>query len=204
MRSNPPITTTTTIGRSNRPTTPRHARRDRATPGRSGPLAPRDGVSSGPAPRPRGADHTRRQGHDGAANAICSLFARLISDQPAVLFSLNKPATSNQSAVLFSQNKQHQSSATSQPNRLLVVSSAQGRGAGPLSNLATRNRRACTFSCPGPSPTPAPACAGVFAPFLRPRPTPIRSSARARWQGSAKCRGRRGRVAPAPAGGPGE
>jgi hypothetical protein len=105
MRSNPPITTTTTIGRSNRPTTPRHARRDRATPGRSGPLAPRDGVSSGPAPRPRGADHTRRQGHDGAANAICSLFARLISDQPAVLFSLNKPATSNQSAVLFSQNK---------------------------------------------------------------------------------------------------
>jgi hypothetical protein len=36
---------------------------------------------------------------------IFSLFARLISHQPAVLFSQNKPATSNQLAVLFSQNK---------------------------------------------------------------------------------------------------
>jgi hypothetical protein len=34
-----------------------------------------------------------------------SLFVRLISHQPAVLFSHNKPATSNQPAVLFSQNK---------------------------------------------------------------------------------------------------
>jgi hypothetical protein len=34
-----------------------------------------------------------------------SLFARLISHQPAVLFSQKKPATSNQPAVLFSQNK---------------------------------------------------------------------------------------------------
>jgi hypothetical protein len=33
------------------------------------------------------------------------LFARLISHQPAVLFSQNKPATSNQPAVLSSQNK---------------------------------------------------------------------------------------------------
>jgi hypothetical protein len=36
---------------------------------------------------------------------INSLFVRLISHQPAVLFSQNKPATSNQPAVLFSQNK---------------------------------------------------------------------------------------------------
>jgi hypothetical protein len=35
----------------------------------------------------------------------CSLFAWLISHQPAVLFSQNKPATNNQPAVLFSQNK---------------------------------------------------------------------------------------------------
>jgi hypothetical protein len=34
-----------------------------------------------------------------------SLFAWLISHQPAILFSQNKPATSNQPAVLFSQNK---------------------------------------------------------------------------------------------------
>jgi hypothetical protein len=34
-----------------------------------------------------------------------SLFVRLISQQPAVLFSQNKPATSNQPAVLSSQNK---------------------------------------------------------------------------------------------------
>jgi hypothetical protein len=35
----------------------------------------------------------------------CALFAWLISHQPTVLFSHNKPATSNQPAVLFSQNK---------------------------------------------------------------------------------------------------
>jgi hypothetical protein len=34
-----------------------------------------------------------------------ALFVRLISHQPAVLFSQNKPATSNQPTVLFSQNK---------------------------------------------------------------------------------------------------
>jgi hypothetical protein len=34
-----------------------------------------------------------------------SLFARLISHQPVVLFSQNKPATGNQPTVLFSQNK---------------------------------------------------------------------------------------------------
>jgi hypothetical protein len=37
--------------------------------------------------------------------ATISLFAWLISHQPAVLFSQNKSATNNQSAVLFSQNK---------------------------------------------------------------------------------------------------
>jgi hypothetical protein len=36
---------------------------------------------------------------------VLTLFAWLISHQPAVLFSHNKPATSNQPAVLFSQNK---------------------------------------------------------------------------------------------------
>jgi hypothetical protein len=159
MRSNPPITTTTTIGRSNRPTTPRHA-----------------------TPRTQRSRDARPVGAPRAARW------RVV--RPGAEAARRGPHT------------------TAGPRRRgqcnLVVSSAQGRGAGPLSNLATRNRRACTFSCPGPSPTPAPACAGVFAPFLRPRPTPIRSSARARWQGSAKCRGRRGRVAPAPAGGPGE
>jgi hypothetical protein len=34
-----------------------------------------------------------------------TLFFWLISHQPAVLFSHNKPATSNQPTVLFSQNK---------------------------------------------------------------------------------------------------
>jgi hypothetical protein len=40
-----------------------------------------------------------------SCSATCSLFVRLISHQPAVLFSQNKPTTSNQLAVLFSQNK---------------------------------------------------------------------------------------------------
>jgi hypothetical protein len=48
-----------------------------------------------------------------------SLFAWLISHQPTVLFSHNKPATSNQPAVLFSQNKP--ASATSQTNRVTSV-----------------------------------------------------------------------------------
>jgi hypothetical protein len=47
-----------------------------------------------------------------------ALFTWLISHQPAVLFSHNKPATSNQSAVLFSQNKS--APATSQTNRLVI------------------------------------------------------------------------------------
>jgi hypothetical protein len=37
--------------------------------------------------------------------AALALFAWLISHQPAVLFSHNKPATGNQPAVVFSQNK---------------------------------------------------------------------------------------------------
>jgi hypothetical protein len=55
-----------------------------------------------------------RMPHD----VVPTLFAWLISHQPAVLFSHNEPATSNQPAVLFSQKNQHQPSATSQPNRL--------------------------------------------------------------------------------------
>jgi hypothetical protein len=47
-----------------------------------------------------------------------ALFAWLISHQPAVFFSHNKPATSNEPTLLFSQNKP--SPATSQPNRLFV------------------------------------------------------------------------------------
>jgi hypothetical protein len=34
-----------------------------------------------------------------------ALFAWLISHQPAILFSQNKPATRNQPTILFSQNK---------------------------------------------------------------------------------------------------
>jgi hypothetical protein len=47
---------------------------------------------------------------------LVALFVWLISHQPVVLFSQNKPATSNQPAVLFSQNKP--APAISQPNRL--------------------------------------------------------------------------------------
>jgi hypothetical protein len=48
-----------------------------------------------------------------------TLFAWLISHQPAVLFSQNKPATSNQSAVLSSRTKS--TPATShQPNEQAV------------------------------------------------------------------------------------
>jgi hypothetical protein len=67
------------------------------------------------------------------------LFAWLISHQPAVLFSHNKPATSNQTAVLFSQNKpapaiRHQ--PTEQAARALeIVGALVARGA----QLSARN-----------------------------------------------------------------
>jgi predicted esterase len=48
-------------------------------------------------PSPRGAAPEA-----GSAN---SLFVRLISHQPAVLFSQNKSATNNQTSVLFSHSK---------------------------------------------------------------------------------------------------
>jgi hypothetical protein len=40
-----------------------------------------------------------------SSNVHITLFVWLISHQPAVLFSQNKPAITNQSAVHFSQNK---------------------------------------------------------------------------------------------------
>jgi hypothetical protein len=61
---------------------------------------------------------------------IIALFAWLISHQPTVFFSQNKPATNNQPAVLFSQNKPAPS-ATSQTNMLYFVpsfGSSVGRG----------------------------------------------------------------------------
>jgi hypothetical protein len=41
----------------------------------------------------------------GNVPTIIALFDWLISHQPAILFSHNKPATTNQLTVLFSQNK---------------------------------------------------------------------------------------------------
>jgi hypothetical protein len=47
----------------------------------------------------------RAMPYDPGAQRTDALFPWLISHQPAVLFSQNKPATSNQPAVLFPQNK---------------------------------------------------------------------------------------------------
>jgi hypothetical protein len=68
------------------------------------------------------------------ASPAIALFAWLISHQPAVLFSQDKPATSNQPAVLFSQNKP--TPAISQPNRLMLSVRWRGR------QLAWRSARA--------------------------------------------------------------
>jgi hypothetical protein len=48
---------------------------------------------------------TKKEFQVGDMVYINALFVWLISHQPTVLFSQNKPATSNQPAVLFSQNK---------------------------------------------------------------------------------------------------
>jgi hypothetical protein len=55
----------------------------------------------------------------GKSSPFRSLFVRLTSHQPAVLFSQNKPATSNQPAVLFSQNKSAPA-ITHKPNKHAV------------------------------------------------------------------------------------
>jgi hypothetical protein len=44
-----------------------------------------------------------------------ALFVCLISHQPTILFSQNKPAITNQPAILFSQNKSEQTSTSHQP-----------------------------------------------------------------------------------------
>jgi hypothetical protein len=55
------------------------------------------------------------------AGGTVSLFGWLISHQPAVLFSQNKPTTSQQYSSL--KTNQHQPSATSQPNKLCIRAS---------------------------------------------------------------------------------
>jgi hypothetical protein len=47
----------------------------------------------------------RHHARNDRARTITALFAWLISHQPAVLLSQNKPAISNQPTVIFSQNK---------------------------------------------------------------------------------------------------
>jgi hypothetical protein len=59
------------------------------------------------------------------ADLPLSLFAWLISHQPTVLFSHNKPAISNQPAVLFSRNKS--APAISQANRLDDISGTEAK-----------------------------------------------------------------------------
>jgi hypothetical protein len=44
-----------------------------------------------------------------------TLFIWLISNQPTVLFSQNKPVTSNQPALFFSQNKSAPTTSNRQP-----------------------------------------------------------------------------------------
>jgi hypothetical protein len=58
---------------------------------------------------------------------LLTLFAWLISHQPAVLFSQNKPATSNQPTVLFSQNKPAPA-ISHQPNEQAACRSQQRIG----------------------------------------------------------------------------
>jgi hypothetical protein len=48
---------------------------------------------------------------------MCAMFVWLISHQPTVIFSQNKPTKSNQPTILFSQNIL--ALATSQKNRLV-------------------------------------------------------------------------------------
>jgi hypothetical protein len=67
--------------------------------------------------------------NDSSASIVhmgtCALFAWLISNQPAVLFSQNKSATSNQPTVLFSQNKPAPV-VSHQPNEMALGQSGVG------------------------------------------------------------------------------
>jgi hypothetical protein len=50
-------------------------------------------------------ERTYSEANQRLGKETTTLFAWLISHQPAVFFSQNKPATSNQPTILFSQNK---------------------------------------------------------------------------------------------------
>jgi hypothetical protein len=80
-----------------------------------------------------------------------SLFARLTSHQPTVLFSQNKPAISNQPAVLFSQNKpapaiSHQPTehaANVLHSATTNVNVVRGSAFSVLSDLKTNKKKSC-------------------------------------------------------------
>jgi hypothetical protein len=92
-------------------------------------------------PRPCTSAHTTTHIFGGRCKQAwnrTTLFAWLISHQPAVLFSQNKPATNNQPAVLFSQNKtapviNHQpNEAVSGSEAHVTASRAHATGGGPI------------------------------------------------------------------------
>jgi hypothetical protein len=77
-----------------------------------------------------------------SANA---LFAWLISHQPALLFSQNKPTTSNQPTVLFSQNKP---TTSNQPTVLF----SQNKPAPTISHQPLKIMTKLRVSSPKPEP----------------------------------------------------
>jgi hypothetical protein len=80
--------------------------------------------------------------HNLLSPPLCALFAWLISHQPAVHFSHNKPATSNQPAVLFSQNKPA-STISHQPTEQTLAQlrlPRVGKGVGCVGNRPPRRR----------------------------------------------------------------
>jgi hypothetical protein len=74
------------------------------------------------------------------ASPVSTLFTWLISHQPVVLFSHNKPATSNQLVVLFSQNKSAPA-ISHQPNHRPIASSSTVHDVAPASSAGALPQR---------------------------------------------------------------
>jgi hypothetical protein len=81
---------------------------------------------------------------EGWQEAGLALFALLISHQPIVLFSQNKPATSNQPAVLSSQNKSAPATSNQPNERADSVVKPQVTSAGSSAAQLRKQKRTRT------------------------------------------------------------
>jgi hypothetical protein len=108
-----------------------------------------------------------RSGHPGVGSAACTVFVWLISHQPVVFLSQNKPATSNQPTVLFSHNKSAPA-ISHQPNE---QADSKARDGSPRSCLTSKRGQGPIFGEPALSSFVRKLPSAPLRPFP---PPPVR------------------------------